>query len=182
MDIACPNCAATYRVPDSLLARGIALRCASCDHAWLPEVPQPLQEAQAAPETATVVQSPAPPAPAPELPPEPRAEPVAEPLAEPRPEPRSEPPTPAPPEMPRAIPVRAPPPTTPPPLQRRHQAVPRPGEGRAPAPRRINAALALAWLASITVVALTVFALFAWGEEIAMAWPPFERVQSMLRG
>lgn len=78
MDIACPNCAATYRVPDSLLAHGAPLRCAACGHQWVPamaplpvaepvipepEVPQPVM-----PEVAAPAEPPAAPAPRPPLP------------------------------------------------------------------------------------------------------------------
>ena len=37
MDIACPHCAATYRVPESLVAGGKALRCAACGREWVPQ-------------------------------------------------------------------------------------------------------------------------------------------------
>jgi len=47
MDIACPNCAATYRVPDSLVASGNPLRCAACDHEWVPSLPpEPQMQAE----------------------------------------------------------------------------------------------------------------------------------------
>lgn len=49
MDIACPNCAATYRVPDSLLAHDTALRCAACGHQWVPGVVAPPEPVIAAP-------------------------------------------------------------------------------------------------------------------------------------
>ncbi|HZH47835.1 MAG TPA: zinc-ribbon domain-containing protein, partial [Roseococcus sp.] len=39
MDIACPHCAATYRVPASLVAGGKALRCAACSQEWVPQLP-----------------------------------------------------------------------------------------------------------------------------------------------
>ena len=35
MRIACPNCNATYEVPDTLIGGGRTLRCAKCGHDWL---------------------------------------------------------------------------------------------------------------------------------------------------
>jgi predicted Zn finger-like uncharacterized protein len=61
MDIACPHCAATYRVPDALLAGGKALRCAACGHDWVPEGAAPAAE----PPRAVPKPAPVPPAPVP---------------------------------------------------------------------------------------------------------------------
>ncbi len=36
MRIVCPNCQATYEVPDALLAGGKAVRCARCGAEWAP--------------------------------------------------------------------------------------------------------------------------------------------------
>ncbi|MBX9752395.1 MAG: zinc-ribbon domain-containing protein [Roseococcus sp.] len=180
MDIACPNCAATYRVPDSLLARGIALRCASCDHAWVPEVVQSV-----VPEVVqSVVEPPGMPEPGmpePGMPEPGMPEPAPLLEGEARLAAAPEVQAPSPTEPPRANPLRSPPPTTPPALQRRHPAGVRPAEGHAPPRRRAKAALRLAWLASILLVTLSVFAVFTFGEQIATAWPPFERVQALLR-
>ena len=156
MDIACPNCAATYRVPDLLLAGGKALRCAACDHEWAPEAP-PLA-----------------------MPPPEQAAPPEVVLAEPvfmEPPPPDAPPPPEP-EPPRA--ARMTPPTTPPPLQRR--PAPRPVEMRAPATRHRARALPIAWLASVTLVLMALLALVIFGDEIALAWPPFARVSALLSG
>jgi predicted Zn finger-like uncharacterized protein len=39
MHIACPNCHATYDVPEAALRRGARkLRCARCRHEWVPDV------------------------------------------------------------------------------------------------------------------------------------------------
>ena len=52
MIVSCPNCDARYKLPDAVLARGARLKCAACDHRWVPEVP---------------VAAPAPPSPRPPL-------------------------------------------------------------------------------------------------------------------
>jgi predicted Zn finger-like uncharacterized protein len=41
MDIACPRCAVTYRVPEALVASGKALRCAACGQEWVPQASRP---------------------------------------------------------------------------------------------------------------------------------------------
>ena len=38
MIVTCPNCAARYRLPDEVLAKKGRLRCAACDHRWVPEM------------------------------------------------------------------------------------------------------------------------------------------------
>ncbi len=165
MDIACPNCAATYRVPDTLLAGGKALRCAACDHEWVPEVPQ------AAPEAAPI---PAPPKDEGRVTPPPEPAPVIPALATPVPPPE---PAPAPAEVSR--PPRPAPPTTPPPLQRRGGALPAPSARPSPRPART---LPIAWVASVALVVLALLGLFVFAEEIALAWPPFARVTALLDG
>ncbi len=39
MIVDCPNCGARYRLSDAILARRARLRCAACDHRWVPDVP-----------------------------------------------------------------------------------------------------------------------------------------------
>lgn len=70
MDIACPHCAATYRVPDALLAGGKALRCAACGRDWVPEgaapppaAPRPVPTPVGRTRPAPVAASPPPPPP-----------------------------------------------------------------------------------------------------------------------
>lgn len=41
MIVSCPNCAARYKLPDAVLARGGRLKCAACAQRWVPEVPAP---------------------------------------------------------------------------------------------------------------------------------------------
>nr|WP_310524677.1 zinc-ribbon domain-containing protein [Polymorphobacter sp.] len=36
MIVTCPNCGARYRLSDEVVARGARLRCAACDHRWVP--------------------------------------------------------------------------------------------------------------------------------------------------
>jgi len=56
MDIVCPNCAAAYRVPDTLLATGKPLRCAACGVEWVPGAIPPAE----APPSRTVAEAGAP--------------------------------------------------------------------------------------------------------------------------
>ncbi len=37
--IACPNCDAHYKLPDAVVARGARMKCAACDHRWVPAAP-----------------------------------------------------------------------------------------------------------------------------------------------
>ena len=74
MRIVCPNCSATYEVPDRLAGSGKRLRCARCVHEWVPEV-------LAAPP------APEPPPPPPALPAPPPAPPPPFPVPAPAPPP-----------------------------------------------------------------------------------------------
>lgn len=100
MRIVCPACAATYEVPDALLAAGPRqVRCAKCGHEWMPPgvAPAPPQ-ATAEPQAALAV----PETPVPDVDPQGRYEPRLRPLR-PRPEGRLlEAPLPAEPERPPA--------------------------------------------------------------------------------
>ena len=162
MDIACPNCAATYRVPDALLAGGKPLRCAACGHEWVPQAPPPeeampgfsagdplatpTERMEAAPFTRE--------APLPTL---------DTALAQPEPRQTNS--------------------SVPPPLQRRGP----PHHGRGPlagvlaAPRRAPL-LPIAWGVSVILVMLMVLGLWLFREEIAQAWPPFARVAGAMGG
>lgn len=76
MDIACPNCAATYRVPEALLAQGKALRCAACGHEWVPKPAEvPPEPPATRPAEADVAPPPEPPAPLAQRPPPPTTPP-----------------------------------------------------------------------------------------------------------
>jgi predicted Zn finger-like uncharacterized protein len=45
MHVSCPNCAATYQVPDARLKPGRRLRCAQCSVEWTPVEVEPFTEA-----------------------------------------------------------------------------------------------------------------------------------------
>jgi len=187
MDIACPNCAATYRVPDALIDGANALRCVACGHAWVPEPPRPAEA-----EAPLAVAKPPPPP----LPPVPVAAPALPDLALPDlapPDPA--PPDPAPPDPASAAPAppvdERPPaaPPAPPPLPRSettvtltptrvgppHLARRRLPEGthRRPAAGR---ALSAAWAVSIALVIVLVLGLALYHRQISEAWPPFARI------
>ncbi len=38
--VTCPNCGARYRLTEAVVARGARLRCAECDHRWVPPPPE----------------------------------------------------------------------------------------------------------------------------------------------
>ncbi len=72
--VTCPNCSARYRLSEDVVARRARLKCAACDHRWVPEAPaaaepQPADAEAPPPEPVAVAAAPEPPAP----PPEPRA-------------------------------------------------------------------------------------------------------------
>lgn len=207
MDIACPNCAATYRVPDSLLASGKPLRCVACKHLWVPLEPPTESLTQPAPPAPPFRAAPPPVAPAPPVDlPQPQAETwsPAPALPEPAlPEPASPElwpterlpperlpteawPDPAPEPLPPPAPQRPLKPTeaVPPPLLRR--GPPHLGAQRAVATsakaRPSRMALTVAWLASVMVVAIFVLALLLYRLELAQAWPPFARVAGLIGG
>jgi predicted Zn finger-like uncharacterized protein len=155
MRIACPNCAATYEVPDKLLAAGPRpLRCARCRHEW-----------QATPADAAGGTAPE----------------AAQPVPAGGPPPERFPPMPAPAAAPTAPEVVAdePPPQRPPPARGPRQHTPidplpageaEPGEDRA---RRIALA---AWAASILLLLGLAAGAVVWRQQIMAAWPPSERV------
>jgi predicted Zn finger-like uncharacterized protein len=39
--VSCPNCDARYKLSDAVVARGARLKCAACDHRWVPSAPAP---------------------------------------------------------------------------------------------------------------------------------------------
>ncbi len=193
MDIACPNCAAAYRVPDALVFSRKPVRCAACGTRWVPDLPpeMPLDGSGAMDAAA----SPPGPQPAsaraePDLPPS--AELVSSP-APPLPGPAQAPRGADPAEVPRqlslageataeavmltgagALPPR---PAAPPPL-----AETRWRGGAAPRRVRGGALLPLAWAGSLLVVGLGLGGLWLFNRAIAAAWPPFEWVSRLLGG
>jgi predicted Zn finger-like uncharacterized protein len=175
MDIACPNCAATYRVPDALIDGANALRCVACGHAWVPDPPSP-------------------PPPAPEVPAQ--EEYVRDAAAEvaPPPAPEPPPPLPLPPSDPAPSTVEAPPapprePRAPPPPMRSDVTLSLTATRVGPpdlAPRRLaegprrrrpaRPALSLAWALSIALVAAFLMVLVFYHAQISAVWPPFARL------
>lgn len=123
MRLVCPECAATYDVPEAALAAGRRLRCSSCATSWEWSPPTP----QAAD----------------------RLDP-----------PPPEPPTPAPPPR-----IEA--------LAGNRMAPPQ----DALTPRR---GTALAWAASVVVIAGVVAALYVWRAPVMHAWPPATRLYAAL--
>ncbi len=65
--VVCPNCGARYRLSDAVMSRRARLRCAECDHRWVPAPAEPAMGAQNAP-----------PSPPPSPPPAPIRRPVTE--------------------------------------------------------------------------------------------------------
>ncbi|MBS7791051.1 zinc-ribbon domain-containing protein [Roseococcus sp. SDR] len=174
MDIACPNCAATYRVPEALLAQGKPLRCAACGESWVPEMPPAAPMAAADPVEPPPAEHPGldAPLPEPDLPAAVPSEAAAPDAVPPPPEPvaalAAEPPPSAPARH--ASPL-TPPPLNPPVLQRRPA-----GTG----PRGRVGALRLAWAVSVATLLLGLAGLVFYGDAIAAAWPPFARVTALL--
>ncbi len=161
MRIVCPNCQATYDVPESLL-RGTPrrVRCARCGGEWVPEAapaPEPEMPALAVlpdppPSAATVqddgVDDVLPPA----IPPPPSPIPAA----------GREPVAPA-----RLVPT---PPGKPP-----QQNSP----GRAGRRGTMVTAL-LAWAVSLALLAALAWAAFVWRDEVMAAWTPSKRLYALL--
>lgn len=155
MDIACPHCAATYRVPESLVAGGKALRCAACAQEWVPQLPSQENAAVAAAIERHV------------------GAPAGGPVREARAE------APAPPaiDLPdagRRAPPQAPPLGTadPPPLMPRRE----PGQRVADEGPRVPLLLPAAWIVSIAAIALGLAALYLYRGPLAAAWPPLGRL------
>lgn len=153
MRIVCPNCQATYDVPDALLSRGPGrVRCARCATEWAP------QERPAAPAPAT-----------------PFADAMAQVAAPPAPEPHvAAPPPPAPP------PAEPPPPArnTLAMAAARDAQLERPlPRTRTP---RDSATLLFAWSLSVGIVLAALGAAYVNRAEIVAAWPPAARAYQVL--
>nr|WP_314075316.1 zinc-ribbon domain-containing protein [uncultured Roseococcus sp.] len=158
MDIACPHCGATYRVPDSLADGRKAVRCVACMKSWVPQAAGALAATgqdwlSSAPLTA----------------PPPSIDPVPA-----GPAPVDAPVT----EAPGAIsfssasaptrPEVAPSSATPPGLaDRRLPETARRGGG---------SALSTAWAVSLALVIGGGAALWVYRAELAVLWPPFARL------
>jgi predicted Zn finger-like uncharacterized protein len=188
MDIACPNCAATYRVPDALIDGVSALRCAACGHAWVPDPPPPapgegLAEVPAPPPPVLESSVPKPPVPEP---------PASLPSPIPAPLPLEEPPATA--SSVGASQAEAPPPAegrparpVPPPMRSDVTLSVTATRAGPPdlAPRRLNEAprrrrgrglLSVAWAISIALVIALVLGLVLYHTQLSAAWPPLARL------
>ena len=160
MRIACPNCASTYEVPDSLLAAGPRLlRCARCAHQFAVGTPATGQDDEPA--------SPVPPPPVAQTL-QPAAEELPLPPAARAPPP---PPSPTPPGPPQFADEDRPPPTRGP----DHHSPIDPIE-----PPHHRVALVLAWLLSLCAVGGAAYAAYLWREDIMRAWPPAARLFAAL--
>jgi len=182
MDIACPHCAAAYRVPDALVMSRKPVRCAACGHRWVPDLPAGA-EAAPAPETPARPVEPMLPASfssgdAAERAAPPEAVGVPPALDNAMAAEATRPPSPSPaPETAAGTGALPRKPATPPPLA--------PARGiLSGAPRRPRGAalLPMAWVASIAAVAGLFLLLWAFRQGIAEAWPPFGRVVLLLGG
>lgn len=198
MDIACPNCAAAYRVPDALVFSRKPVRCAACGTRWVPDLPT---EASFAPaEAPSTPPAPSPrgadsPAPAPAVAearleddastPQPAPEGAAPrnigpdahsaPPPEARPGPMSIGPTPV--EVVAETGALTPRPAMPPPLVESRWT-----PGAKPRRHRGAALLPLAWAGSLLLAGGLFALLWLFQREVAAAWPPFERVVRLLGG
>lgn len=156
MRIVCPECSATYEVPEALLGTDRPVQCARCGHRWLP---RPLPAGHpAAPEPLDELP------PFPHAPPPPHAPAMAAPL---------------PAELTQlglgdqAIdPEHGPDPA---PYRRRGGLWSGWEDGR-----REATLVRLAWAASVLVIVLLGWAAFTWRGDIIQAWPPSERLYAVL--
>jgi len=177
MRVLCPSCAAVYEVPEPLLGAGSrTLRCGRCGTEWvLPGAPAEVEPLSAAPEEAKLTptaaaEPPPPPAPEPATPEPTALEPVG--AAEPEESPRGPSPLAIPPrEGARERPFALGPAGT-----REAQMA-----AQARAPRRGRDAVAwFGWLVSLALLALLVWAGYAYRGVVMHAWPPSQRLYALL--
>jgi predicted Zn finger-like uncharacterized protein len=166
MRVACPNCAAEYDVPESLLAAGPKLlRCARCGHRFQAGAAAGVAPPAAPAASPAVTPPPAPPAPPPEpLPPPPPIRPPAE----------------APPPRPAPVATQTSDSDRPPPTRglRRHSPIEEPDEAE-PEPRAGRAVL-IGWVLTFAVLAAAGWAALHYQAEIVEAWPPAARLYAAL--
>ena len=161
MKIVCPSCAATYEVPESVVASKRAVRCARCGGDWVPgaaEISEPLSQAEAPDQSAS--------------PPEPAPEPVQEPTPEPLPAEEI--------TAPEPVAVRPPPQTA---AAAQWQgvaaAIAHEAASKPPAPPRAKPPIA-AWFVSVALLAILFAAAIAFRTPIMRAWPPSTRLYAAL--
>ena len=151
MRVTCPSCAAVYDIPEPMLgARARTLRCGRCMAEWTLPVPDQ-EEAESA----------VPPAELPEI----EAEPV--PPADERLEPRLtlEP-------LPEPVPALA--------IPEGERPFVRVAERAAPPQEPRNGAAWLGWIASLVLLALLAWGGYAYRDAVMHAWPPSERLYTLL--
>ncbi|MDQ1081572.1 zinc-ribbon domain-containing protein [Pseudoroseomonas cervicalis] len=187
MRLQCPDCAAAYEVPESLVAPGRLVRCVRCGHGWVPlpappralprtEMPpirpsfgladkaEPAGEGRAPQRAGAEAAGRQDAAPETARAATPRQQAATGPAAAAAPPAASSPASPSP---------AAPPPARP------SQNLPVPVPTPVSAPPR---GAGLAWLLSLLLLAAALGALWHWRGPIAAAWPPMRRLYQLLGG
>ena len=155
MRIACPNCQATYEVPEAMIGSGRMLRCAKCGRDWL--VPGGGAPSAAPPPPATRPESPTPEIRTPET-------------RRPAPAPASAPPA----HGPSAGDLPPPTPSLRRPPQLIHPPLPQAGKYRLP--RLPVLTLWVAWIGSALILAALATTAWVYRGSIIEAWPPAARI------
>ena len=159
MRIACPDCSATYDVPDTMLSSGRKVRCGKCGRQWSPvdaSVDAPAHRVAPAPPAAADAVT-APPS---------RVRPAAEKLAD-----MLVPTTPA---------TAAPPQRFAPEPAERILAPPAAHVAPPARRRRAPPAVWLGWVASVAVWGMVIWAGYAYRAQVMDAWPPSQRLYAAL--
>ena len=158
MKIVCPSCAATYEVPDSVVASKRAVRCARCGGDW---VPGGADEPQSTPPVEATEAPPAPVAPEPA--------PVAEEVSEP--EQIAEPPPVTPAAPPATLAAAQ--------WQSVAAAIAAEAAAQPPAPATPKTPIA-AWFVSVALLAILAASSVAFRGPIMKAWPASTRLYAAL--
>jgi len=159
MRITCPNCAASYDVPEAKLVGRKAVRCSRCGKDWTPVVAAPVQEEEppVRVDMTRIVES--------------EAFSVPPVLAEPEPEPETEP-------LLEAEPAVAHP-----------QARVEHPSGKFTAMERLSRAaeppapslwVRIAWAVTAVLIVLMLWSAFSWRADIMRIWPPSTRAYAAL--
>jgi predicted Zn finger-like uncharacterized protein len=172
MKIVCPSCAATYEVPEAVVAAKRSVRCARCGNNWVPG------SEKVAAESAPVA-DPAPPPPPPAPAPEPAVATVAAPAA-PEPEPVAPMAAPTVAQLAEvAAPVAEPPPRPAPTVIRMPDTA-KPARTAKPAVtaqvKPVRQTPVIGWVASIAALIIMASVSIVYRSAIMKSWPPSERV------
>ncbi len=199
MRIACPACAATYEVPDGMLAAGQRVACARCGRDWTPlagpsapasdiaiPIAPPRPEPSRAEPSRAEPSRPAQPRPAPPRPPPARPDPIASQppslaqqfsIAQP-PNPAQSPSLAQPPSL--APPLSAPPDRSPPSAEpSRPDWFPRVAADWGSAEERLPL-VTLAWVGSVVLLLALLGAGVSARDSLMARWPPASRLFSAL--